>query len=332
MTGEEKVAVLLLCLKEELAAQVMKNFDQMEVIRIGKAMTRIKKVTADELRNVAKEFCDTAREGAEVLPIKREALKSILLKVMDEKTANELLVKLMDTTTEENPILDKLRFIDPRFIIEYARGEHPQTVALILAHLRPADTAVIIEGFPPALQADIIKRMANLKGVSPEIVAEIADTLEKEVASIGGGGKELGGPKTVADILNTISRNAQQAILSQLEDDDPQMAAEVRDHMFSFDDVLQLDDRSIQEIIKEVGSADLAKAMKLVDESSRERIYRNMSKRAADILREEIQLMPPVRLSEVEAAQKTITDTARALEAKGLVMIQKGGGEKDAFV
>ncbi len=332
MTGEEKAAIILLTLKEELAAEVLKNFDQVEVMRIGKAMTRIKKVTPDELREVARDFCEMAGESTGFVPINRETLKSMLLKVMDERTANELVTKLIDSGADDNPILDKLRFIDPKVLIDFTKNEHPQTIALILAHLKPEVTARILEGYSEAMQVDIVKRMANLSGVSPEIVEELATTLERDVFSLSTGAKELGGSRAVADILNSLSRGVQQSIISQLEDSEPALAAEVRDFMFNFEDVLRLDDKSLQEIIKETASADLAKALKLADDSQRERIFKNMSKRAAEILREEIQLMPPTRLSEVEACQRTITDTARALEEKGVVVIQRAGNEKDAFV
>ncbi|MDZ4164860.1 MAG: flagellar motor switch protein FliG [Smithellaceae bacterium] len=332
MTGEEKTAIILLTLKPDVATEVLRNFSQVDIMRIGKAIARMKKISTDELRNIAKDFCEMAAEGGGFIPVNKDSMKRLFTGVMDAKTANDLAEKISSANSDENPVQEKLRFMDPRMIMDFTRQEHPQTIALILAHLKPEQAAEILEGYSQPMQADIARRMANLRNVTPEIIEEMATTLEREVFSISTGGRDLGGTRAVADILNSISRSVQQSIMSIFEESEPGLAAEVRDFMFNFEDVLKLDDKSLQEIIKETNSADMAKALKMVDEAQRERIFRNMSKRAAEIIKEEIQLLPPTRLSDIENCQKTITDTARRLEESGVIVIQRTGDVKDAFV
>lgn len=332
MTGEEKVAAILLSLKPEVAAEVMKNFSQVDVMRVGQTIARMEKISQTDLREAAKDLCKIAEEGGGFISVNKETMKKLFMKVMDEKTASRLVEGITSGIGDDNPIRDKLKFLDANTIINFTRQEHPQTTALILAHLLTDQAAEVLEGLPPATQIDITRRMASLSTVPPDIVAEMASTLEKDVFSVSSGGLELGGVKVVADILNNINRTTQQTILTNLEEKEPILSAEIRDLMFNFDDVLNLPDKAIQEVIKETAQADLAKALKIVDEVMKERIYRNMSRRAAEILKEEIQILPPTRLADIDKAQKTITETARRLEAAGTIIIQRKGDVKDAFV
>jgi flagellar motor switch protein FliG len=331
MTDEEKAAILLLTLDEELAARVMKHLRPADIKRLGKQMSRISNVPADVVNSVAGEFRAMAKEQWHGLTVSSETSRNILRKAMGEGAGDQMLGDITSDRDSENPILEKLRDVDPKMLAEFTKTEHPQTIALIMAHLLPGQAAEMLEGYPQALQCEITKRMATLKGVPFEFIEEVANTLEKEITSNASSERKLGGARFIGEILNKMGRSSESAIISALEESDPEVASAVRNFMFSFDDVLKLDDKSIQELLREVSSEDLSRSLKLVDEGMRDKIYRNMSKRAAEMLKEEIQMMPPIRLSEVESSQRKIVETTKKLEDEGKIVIQRGGGE-DAFV
>lgn len=331
MTNEEKAAVLLLSLGEERAANVMKNLRPSEIRRIGKHMTRITDIQADMLKTVAKEFCGIAREKGESILVGDDASRKIVQKALGEKEAQDILADLESGRMTHNPILEKLRDFDPKMLMDFTRTEHPQTIALILAHLKPEQAAEVMENFSMEMQQEIARRMATLQSVPNEFIEEIANTLEKEIVVGKIADQKIGGIKTIAEILNRMNRSNETAVMSGLEEADPELATQIRALMFTFDDVLKLDDRSLQELLREISSEDLAKALKVVDEGLRDKFYRNMSKRGAEMLKEELEMMPPVRLSEVEASQRNILETVKRLEAEGRIFMLRGSDE-DAFV
>ncbi len=330
MTGEEKAAILLLSLDEDLAASVMKNLRPSEIRRIGKQMSRVSNIPAETINSVAKEFCTMAKELGGMITVREGAPKKLMVKALGEKDA-ETIIGEVDSTGFDNPIIDKLNEIDPKVMAEFTRTEHPQTIALIMVHLKPEKAAQVLEYFSPAIQYEITKRMATLKSVPREFIEEVAKTLEKELILGNSADLQMGGVQVIADILNRMNRSTENAIMTSLEDSDPELASQIRNFMFNFDDVLKLDDKSLQELMKDVSAEDLSRALKMVDEMQRERIFKNMSKRGADMLREEISLMPPIRLSEVEASQRKIVETTKKLESEGRIVILRGD-EKDGFV
>jgi flagellar motor switch protein FliG len=330
MNGEEKAAILLLSLDEDLAASVMKNLRPIEIRRLGKQMSRVTNISADTLSNVAKEFCTMAKEQGGMISVRDGAPKNLVVKALGEKDAQTILTEV-ENSANDNPIIERLHDIDPKVMAEFTRTEHPQTIALILVHLKPEKAAQVLEHFSPAIQYEISKRMATLKSVPKEFIEEVARTLEKELIIGGTTDQQLGGVQMMANILNRMNRSTENAIMTSLEDSDPELAAQIRNFMFNFDDVMKLDDKSLQELMKDVSSEDLSKSLKLVDEGMREKIFKNMSKRGAEMLREEISLMPPIRLSEVEASQRKIVEITKKLEAEGRIVILRGD-EKDGFV
>jgi flagellar motor switch protein FliG len=330
MTGEEKAAILLLSLDEDLAASVMKNLRPSEIRRLGKQMSRVSNIPAESINSVAKEFCTMAKELGGMITVRDGASKNLMVKALGEKDAETILSEV-ESSTFDNPIIDKLHEIDPKVMAEFTRTEHPQTIALIMVHLKPEKAAEVLEHFSPAIQYEITKRMATLKSVPREFIEEVAKTLEKELIIGNSSDMQMGGVQVIADILNRMNRSTENGIMTSLEDSDPELAAQIRNFMFSFEDVLRLDDKSLQELMKDVSAEDLSRSLKLVDEGQREKIFRNMSKRGAEMLREEISLMPPIRLSEVEASQRKIVETTKKLEAEGRIVILRGD-EKDGFV
>jgi flagellar motor switch protein FliG len=331
MINEEKAAVMLLSLDEDLAAEVMKNLRPSEIRRIGKYMNRITTIPSDTMSMVAKEFLVMAKEKGGSLSVSDDVTKNIVTKALGEKGAMEILSDVAGNKSIDNPITDKLRDIDPKLLIEFTKTEHPQTIALILAHMSAEQAAIMLESFTGPMQIEIAKRMATLKSVPYEFLEDVAQTLEKELMTDNVIEQQVGGIKVMSEILNRMSRSSENTILTSLEDEDAELAAQLRGLMFTFDDILKIDDKSLQELLREISTEDLAKSLKLVDENMRDKFYRNMSKRGAEMLKEDIEMMPPIRLSEVEASQRTILDVTKKLEAEGRIMILRGH-EEDEFV
>jgi flagellar motor switch protein FliG len=331
MTNEEKAAILLLSLKEDTAAQVMKNLRPAEIRRIGKYMNRISDIPSDTLNAIAKEFCILAREKGGTISVGHEQPKNIVIKALGEKAAQDIINDVENAKRNDNPIIDKLQDIDPKILADFTRTEHPQTIALIMAHLKPEQAAQILNDFSPAMQFEITKRMATLKSVPYEFIEEVAKTLEKEIVIGQGADQQIGGPQLAAEILNRLNRASENSIMISLEETDPDLAMQIRNFMFTFEDVLKLDDKSLQELLREVSGEDLARALKLVDVGLREKIFKNMSKRGAEMLKEDIEMMPPIRLSEVEASQRTILEITKRLETEGKITISRGD-EQDEFI
>jgi flagellar motor switch protein FliG len=328
MTNEEKAAILLLALDEDLAAKVVKNLRPTEITRISRHMSRITNISSEEVNNVAKEFCTLARQKVGIMSIHDDLTRNIVVKALGEDKAHNILsaIEREGHFSEDNPVLEKLRDVDPQILREFTKTEHPQTIALILSHLRPEQAAEVMESLPAEIQGDIAKRMATLKSVPKEFIEEIANTLEQEIAVGGVSDHRPGGASMMAEILNRMNRTNEAAIMNILDEAVPGIATDIRRQMFTFDDVLKLDNRGMQELLREVTSEDLAKALKVVDEEMRGKVYRNMSKRGAEMLKEDIELMPPTRLSEVEKSQRIIIDVTKRLESEGRITLIRGEG------
>ena len=330
MTNEEKAAILLLSLDEDVAAQVMKNLRPPEIRRIGKFMTRISNLSSKDVQGVAKEFCDLVREKGGILSVREEQIKTLVQKALGPEQASNIITAIEASRDKmgDNPVFEKLRDLDARMLIDFTKTEHPQTIALILAHLRPEQAAEVLDNLAPEMQTEIVRRMARLKSVPQDLIEDVVRTLEEQIVVGGTAEKEIGGIRMMAEILNRMNRSSESTIIASLDGTDPDLAAEIRSLMFTFDDVLKLDDRSMQELLREVSSEDLAKALKVVDEEAREKVFKNMSKRGAEMLKEDIQMMPPTRLSEVEKAQRAILDITKRLEAEGRIVILREEGDE----
>ncbi len=254
------------------------------------------------------------------------------MKALGPENAGSVLSELKtgDDPLDDIPAFEKLRDLDPKQLADFARSEHPQTVALILAQLRPDRAADVLDQLPPETQIDVVRRMASLKSVPRDVIEEVAKTLETEIIAGSSGQREVGGVRRMAEILKNMKRDSEHAIINSIEGTDPDLAAEIRSMMFTFDDLLQIDDRGMQELLKELSSEDLARALKVVDEEARAKVYRNMSKRGADMIREEIEMMPPTRLSDVERSQRVILEIAKRLETEGRILIVRR--DEDQFV
>jgi len=333
MTQEEKAAVLLLSLEEDVAADVMRNLAPDEIRHIGKCMNGLRGITNEDMGSVSREFCSLAEEkGNRVTSVRDSAVENILLKALGESKGRELIKTIEGgSSLMESPIIENLRNTNTRILIDSIKMEHPQTIALLLAHLRPEQTFEIMEQFPPDKQEDIAKRIATLESVPLEFMEDMARTLESEMGAERDSGEEIGGIRMVAEILNRMSRSNGNRILESIEEANAQIATDIRSIMLTFDDILKLDDRSMRILLEDIDGAVLACALKIIDSEMREKIFKNMSKRAAGMLREDIEIMSPKRLSEVEKNQKMIIETAKRLEDEEKITIAVGNQE-DVFV
>ena len=330
MTNEEKAAIIILSLNEDVAAEVLKNFHQSEIRRISRVMSRFSDISAETLNSVAKDFHALVEEKGGGLFVSMDQPKNIVMKALGKEEAETIMADIA-MRKQDNPIIDKLQDIDPKVLVDFTKTEHPQTIALIMAHLKPEKAAQILSDFSPDMQFEITRRMATLKSVPFELIEEIAKTLEQEIVIGQRGDQALGGAQLAAEILNHLNRTSESAILTSLEEADPDLADQIRHFMFTFEDVLNLDDKSLQELLREVSGEELSRALKLVEPSLREKVYKNMSKRGAEMLREDIEMMPPIRLSDAEASQRIILDTTKRLETEGKITISRGGAQ-DEFI
>ena len=317
-SGSQKAAILLLSFGEEISSEIFKNLNEFEIKRIGTAMSRLGRLEENIVDDIIQEFYEILQQNKQFFYGGSDYTKKIIGSAFKGGEAEDLIDQLSLSSAN----LDSLELIDPRTLAGFIRNEHPQTIALILAHLDPTKMGETLKLLPEALHTEILLRIANLDAVAPELIDEIEDVLRQEVQSMGSiSTDKIGGVEAIADMLNLIDKSTEEEMLDNLEERDPDLAEEIRQLMFVFDDLVKLDDRSVQELIKNVPNDKWKIALKTSSESVRELIFRNMSKRAADMLTEDMEAMSAVKLSDVEAVQFEILQITRKLEEEGKVII-----------
>ncbi|OGW55036.1 MAG: flagellar motor switch protein FliG, partial [Nitrospirae bacterium RIFCSPLOWO2_02_42_7] len=279
-SGYEKAAILLLSLGEDVASEVMKNFEAKEIRVIGNYLSKTNKIDGESVKSVVKEFCEIAKSPEGFIFGGDDYLRSVLTKALGNEKATKVMENL--AIASEDKGLEALRWIDPRGIANLIRGEHPQTIALILAHLDPDHAGQVVTLLPDAIRGDVMLRMATIESVAPGVIKEIEEVLNKQL-QMGGSvvNKRVGGPDVVASILNYMDRASESAILGNIEQNFPEMAEKIRQMMFVFEDLINVDDRGIQEILKEVSKDDLVLAIKGAGDDMKGKIFKNMSERAS---------------------------------------------------
>jgi flagellar motor switch protein FliG len=331
LSGADKAALLLLSLGEVNAGEILKRLDDKEVQILGRRISTLDVVPTKQLATILDEFY-RMMEAPEALVVRGDQFfKNTISRTMDMKRQQDLIDNLdLDTSPE---FFQKIKKLDSRTVASYLRNEHPQTVALVLAHLERPQAGAVLSQFPENLQMEVVRRIANLDQVSPAIIEEIDNALKDEISLVEEvGGRAIGGAQSVAEILNQMERSVETAILKRLEEEDYEALAEdIRRYMFTFEDLLGVEDRGVMSLLKEVNTQELALALKAASNELREKFFRNMSTRAAEMLREELEIMGPARLRDVEAAQQKIIQTAKRLEAEGQ-MVLAGKGSEDVFV
>ncbi len=330
LSGVEKAAILLMSLGADLSSKVLKQgFSDDDIERITGVITDMDRVPNDLTNRVIQEFFQLREARAYVIDGGLDYAKELLEKTVGPAKAVEILEKI-SLSLRQIPF-QNLRKSDPRQIVGFIREEHPQTIAFVLAHLKPDQSAVVLSELPPELQAEVARRVAILDRTSPDVAKEIEKVLERKLSAVALSEETVtGGVKALVNILNKVDRATEKTIFERLENTDPDLAEEVRKMMFIFEDIVKLHDISIQKVLREVDIKDLALAMRGANEEVNNRIFKNMSKRASEILREEIQYMGPVRLRDVEQAQQKIVNVIRRLEESGEIVIARGG--EDAII
>ncbi|MGI6559154.1 MAG: flagellar motor switch protein FliG [Limnochordia bacterium] len=327
LTGKQKAAVLLVSLGPELSSLVFKHLRDEEIEELTYEIASLDKVMPEIREKVAVEFSQLAQARRYITQGGIEQAKEILEKALGAQKATEIIQRL--TASLQVRPFDFARKTDPAQLLNFIQHEHPQTIALILAYLHPEQAAVILSALPGESQVEVAKRLAILDRTSPEVLEEIEATLEKKLSSFATQDFTMaGGLETAVSILNRVDRSTEKTIMEALEEDDPELAEEIKKRMFVFEDIVTLDDRSIQRVLREVDSRELALALKAASEEVAERIYKNMSKRAAEMMREDIEYMGPVRLRDVEEAQQKIVSIIRKLEEAGEIIVARGGEDE----
>lgn len=330
ISGPQKAAILLVQLGRERSALVLKSLRESEVEEVLSEIARLQGIDNHVVDAVMEEFQElaTARRyyGKGGMDFAREILEAS----MGAEKAAELL-KRMEASLVEMPF-EFLRRADARQVLSFLQDEHPQTVALVLAHMRAEQAAVVLSGMPTDLQADVAHRVATMENTSPEVIRQVETILERKLSSVlqSNDFSAAGGLQPLIDIINNSDRATERLILEGLERRDPALAEEVRSQMFMFEDIVNLDDRSVQLVLRQVDSKELATALKGVSKDVRDKIMNNVSERAAVTLAEEIEMLGPVRLATVEESQAVVISTIRSLEESGQIVISRG--ERDEFV
>jgi flagellar motor switch protein FliG len=329
MSGLERSALLLSVLGTNVTAQVFGKMKDNDVKRLVSAMGGINKVPIPIVKRVLEDFyTEIAEENS--LIFGTGSGRDFVLNTLGEERAKTVLGQL--SVVEGSRTLEALELVDSRTLSNFLVNEHPQTVALILAHLEPQKKCDVLKRLPEAIQTEVVLRISNLDFISPNLIAQVDEVLKQELATLGSiDTQQLGGVPPIAEMLNVMDKTSEQNIMARVEEKDPQLAEEIRKLMFVFEDIVFIDDRGMQMLLKEVPNDKLTIALKTAPDEIKDKIFKNISKRAADLLREDLEAMGPLRLSDVEAAQQEIVNVAKRLEAEGKIMISRGGGE-DALV
>ncbi len=329
LTGPQKAAALMVSLGKDVSSVLLKNFTEEEIKLIGRHLTEMSMIPGEIVDTVLQEFLDNYTNSKDVPVLGEEFLKDVLKKAHGDK-AEQILEEIEE---EKSKIpFQNIRKVDSKVLATFIQNEHPQTIAIILAHLEQKKAAEVLSMLREAVQAEVIKRIARLDSVQNEVLLEIDKILEEELLTRGTVNQQkLGGTQAAAEIVNCLDKKTEETVLGLLEEEAADLAEEIRKLMFVFEDLLKLDDRSIRTILKEVKNDDLILALKGASEELRNKIFANLSSRAAEMIKEDLEAMGPVKLSDVEEAQQKIILVVRNLEKEGKIVIG-GGGEGDQLV
>ena len=327
MNGTQKAAVLMVALGDDVAASIFKYLEEDEIQQISKeiALTRhVQPETADE---VLEEFHTMSLAKSYISQGGIEYAKKLLIKSVGPEAARKIIDRLTKAL-ESSAGFSSIERANPQQLSKFIQNEHPQTIALILAHLNATQAGELIASLPETLRADVAMRMAKLQEISPEVVRRISLILEQKLESLGSFATEAyGGVRAVAELFNRMDRSTGRVVLEKIENENPQLAASIRDLMFVFDDILLIDDTGISEILKRADKKTLTIALKGTSEELRNQFFRNMSSRAVEMMKEEMEFMGPIKIKEVEKSQHEVVEIVRQLEEEGVISIGGGGGE-----
>lgn len=328
-SGLQKAAVLMVTLGEELSGMVLKHLEEDEVAAIGKEVARIPAITAAEAEGILDEFYQMSMAQDYVLKGGLEYARKMLMSAFGPETATRILDRLVKLLGHDTASFDALQKADPQQLAKFIHSEHPQTIALILSHLGPSQAAGLLFSLPPELRADVALRMANLEQISPDIISKIAGIIDQKLKALGELSREsYGGVRAVAEMFNRLDSATSKEILDTIEAQDPNLAETIRHLMFVFEDLLLIDQNGIKEILARVDRKLLTVALKGTSDQLKNHFMQCMSQRGAEMLREDMEALGPVKIREVEAAQQQIISVVRQLEAEGVLSLKGAVGEQ----
>lgn len=331
LKGFDKAAILINYLGRDAVKVLLKRMEDGDIRKLISVMSKYRVVPVHITKRVLEEFYEMISETDDYIFSESISSKETIVDALGEERARGILGGLNIASGNQRS-LESLEMVDAKSLATFLVNEHPQTVAVILAHLEPEKKGEVLKRLPEVLQAEVVLRMANLDNVDPELIVEIDRVLKNQLANTATVEQaSLGGVQPVAEMLNVMDKNTETAIMSRLEEKDPLLAEEIRKLMFVFDDIVKIDDRGIQTLLKEVPNDKLLLALKTASDDIKNKVFKNISARAAEMLREDLSNMGPSRLSDVEGAQQEIVNAARRLEAEGKILIARGGSE-DAMV
>jgi len=327
LTGRQKAAVFLVSIGSEISAEIFKHLREDEIEQLTFEIARLDTIDSEERDTVLQEFQELMMAQDFITSGGIDYARELLEKSLGSQKAVDIINRL--TNSLQVRPFDFIRRTDPTHLLNFIQQEHPQTIALILAYLEPAKASIILSKLGHEIQSDVAKRIATMDRTSPEVLREVERVLEKKLSTLSSEDyTSAGGVESIVEILNLVDRSTEKGIIENLEEEDPELAEEIKKRMFVFEDIVMLDDRSIQKVLREVDSSELAKALKSVDNEVQDKIFRNMSKRASQSLKEDMEYMGPIRMKDVEEAQQKIVSIIRKLEEAGEIVIARAGEDE----
>ncbi|MGH8144468.1 MAG: flagellar motor switch protein FliG [Steroidobacteraceae bacterium] len=325
--GVDRAAILLLALGEQDAAQVLKYLDNRDVQRVGAAMAQLTGVSREEVSNVLSNFAVNVEQHTSLGVGTDDYIRNVLIAALGADKATAVIERILSGRSSRG--LEALKWMEPRAVAGMLRHEHPQIIAIVLSYLESDHAAQVLMQLPESTRADVLMRVATLGGVHPNALSELDEVLEKQFASTSSGNSAagFGGPKAAAEILNMVGSAQEGPLIAEIAKTDEALSQKLQDLMFVFEDLLEVDDRGMQELLREVPGDKLIIALKAADEGLKAKFFKNMSERAAQMMKDDLEARGPVRLSEVEASQKEILVTARRMAEEGRLALGGKGGE-----
>jgi flagellar motor switch protein FliG len=319
LSGPEKAAIFLVSVGEDAASEIIKRLELMEIQKITKYMDNLPTIEKEDSENILKDFNSNFSKVGLIVK-GDDYVKNLIAKSLDPDKAKKILDNLHGPIEEEG--LQTLKWLDPHVIADFVKNEHPQTIALILGHLEPISAAVVIGLLPSSIRSQVVFRLSKLERVPPGVIKDLDEVLQEQLKSTGSTQSKLvGGVRVVADILNNMDKSIEEPILADIEKLDKEEAEKIRELMFTFDDLASVDDKSMQLILREVSHDQIVLALKTASEELTNKIFANVSKRAQEMIKDDLEAMGPKKLSEVEKVQHEILKVARRLEDEGKISL-----------
>ncbi len=322
LNGQDRAGLLLSSLGMNITQLIFQNMKDNDVKRMINSMSNVKRAPIWMVKRVLEDFYKQLNEENDLLFAENRG-RDFIINTLGEDRAKQLLGQIVEVG--QSNTLESLELVDTRTLSNFLINEHPQTIALIVAHLQPERKVDVLRRLPEGLQAEVVLRVANLDYVSPELISQLDDVLKTELSTLGSiDTNQLGGVEPIADMLNLMDKNTEKNIMSRVEEKDPELAEEIRKLMFTFDDLIYVDDKGIQNLLREVDNGKLVIAMKTAPDEIKQKLFKNMSNRAATLLREDLDTLGPTKLSDVEKAQAEMVQKCKELESQGKAFIARG--------